>query len=178
MEQWSKIRDDRDWTRYSVSSYGRVRNDETGRIMSITQTESGTAKIGLRTTHFSTITLSVPHLVADHFLPAPPFHTFDTPINLDGDRMNNHVDNLAWRPLWFARKYHKQFQTGVMLRTHYHPIMNLDTNEVYSNPQEAVIANGVLYNELTIKAYNSRQNPGYADHTVFPTGHVFREITE
>ena len=57
---------------------------------------------------------------------------FDTPINLDGDRHNNRVENLTWRPRWFAIKYNQQFR---------HPyenpiparIMDLKTGEVSEN---------------------------------------------
>lgn len=34
---------------------------------------------------------------------------FDTPIHLDNDQENNHADNLAWRPRWFAVKYQRQY---------------------------------------------------------------------
>ena len=50
----------------------------------------------------------VARLVAQAFIERN-FPAYNTPINIDGDRWNNSVNNLAWRPRWFAVKYNRQF---------------------------------------------------------------------
>src|SRR3954463_11128186 len=93
---------------YSISSYGRVRNDETDRILALTRNQHGVVQVGLMRDGLQ-YKRGVALLVARAFLDPPAIETFDTPINLDGDRCNNHIDNLMWRPRWFAVKFHQQF---------------------------------------------------------------------
>jgi hypothetical protein len=109
MEDW---RDIRFFPGYSVSTIGRVRNDDTGRMMTLMVNQSGVVNVGLtrsREQHRRAVAL----LVADAFIPRPIREAFDTPINLNGDRMNNTIDNLVWRPRWFAIKYIQQFKNNV-----------------------------------------------------------------
>jgi hypothetical protein len=91
---------------------------------------------------------SVPLLVAKAFLPEPP-GPFDTPINLDGDRHNNHVENLAWRPRWFAIKYNQQFKypypSSIMS-----PLQDLKTGEVSENSFECAKRYGLLEHDLVL----------------------------
>ena len=56
---------------------------------------------------------SVALLVAKAFLKQPS-EFFDTPINLNGDRLDNQVINLMWRPRWFAIKYNRQFREPIL----------------------------------------------------------------
>jgi hypothetical protein len=91
---------------------------------------------------------SVPLLVARAFLP-PITEAFDTPINLDGDRHNNRIENLAWRPRWFAVKYNQQFKhPGV-----YHidaPIVDLRSGEVSVDSYQCACRYGLLEEDLVL----------------------------
>ena len=91
---------------------------------------------------------SVPLLVAKAFLPELP-GPFDTPINLDGDRHNNQVDNLVWRPRWFAIKYNQQFRYP-----YENPIealiMDLKTYEISENSFECAKRYGLLEKDLVV----------------------------
>lgn len=108
---------------------------------------------------------SVPLLVAKAFLPrlsAP----FDTPINLDGDRHNNHIDNLAWRPRWFAIKYNQQFrhpyEFPILL-----PIMDTKTFEISANSFECVKRYGLLEKDLVLSILNRTYVwPTYQEFTI------------
>lgn len=91
MEEWRKIKD---YENYSVSSFGNVRNDKTERIR----------KTPLNSSGYKTITLSkkytkaflVHRLVGEHFL-EPVEDLFKNEIDhIDGDILNNKVDNLRW----------------------------------------------------------------------------------
>lgn len=136
---------------YSVSDYGRIRSDKTGRILSLNENQYGLVQVGLMRggTQFHR---SVPLLVANAFLPYA-HEAFDTPINLDGNRHNNHVDNLAWRPRWFAIRYNQQFrrpyENGIFSR-----IVELKSGEVSENSLECAKRYGLLEQDLVLSILN------------------------
>lgn len=94
---------------YSVSSNGDIRNDFNGYLLK---------RYILQNRDFPVVGLmrqgrqfkrSVARLVANAFLVPHKLETFDTAICLDGNRMNCQVNNLDWRPRWFAVMYNQQF---------------------------------------------------------------------
>ena len=167
MEDWREITE---FPGYSVSDCGRVRNDETGRILVIQVNQTGVPNVGLvknpGTPDRTQCKRSVALLVASTFLPLHEQESFDTPINLDGDRLNNHVHNLMWRPRWFAVRYFEQFRSS-MRWGFYTPIED-QKGERYENSWEAALKNGLLDQDIYIAALN---------HTyVWPTYQVFRVL--
>lgn len=163
-EDWKSVHE---FPRYSVSTLGRVRNDNNNRIMAQTLNQQGIPMVG-----FSSCgdyhKRSVAVLVASAFLPRP-FGPYDTPINLDGDRTNNAVENLMWRPRWFAICFHKQF------RKRYHspinrPIIEMKTKEVSGNSLEACIKYGLLEQDLVLSIINRT--------VVWPTYQEFRVLED
>ena len=148
-EEWKPI----EWfDGYSVSSMGRVRNDKTGRILETNLNQYDTLFVGLMrdgTQHHR----GVAKMVAQAFIPLP-YSTFDTPINLNGDRTDCRVENLAWRPRWFAIKYNQQFRDryefGFPNR-----VRNEKTGEVFENSWECAIKNGLLERDLVLSIFNS-----------------------
>jgi NUMOD4 motif len=162
-EQWSPIED---FPGYSVSDHGRIRTDKTGRILVLTETQFGLLNVGMMRDGMQ-YHRSVPLLVAKAFIPQVSGRRrrpFDTPINLDGDRHNNHVDNLAWRPRWFAIRYNQQFR-----RPYENPIMapvvDLETGEVSDNSLECAKTYGLLEKDLVLSILNRTY--------VFPTFQEF-----
>ena len=148
MEQWKQI----DYfPEYSISNYGRVRADKSGRILSMNQTQHGLVQVGLMRNSVQ-YHRSVPLLVAKAFLPLLS-GPFDTPINLDGDRLNNRVDNLAWRPRWFAIKYNQQFKHPYnhSITT---PIVDVKTGVVSKNSFECAKQYGLLEQDLILSIIN------------------------
>lgn len=153
---------------YSVSPSGFVRNDDTGRLLARTINQRGIVTVGLmRNRHHHC--RAVINLVANAYLPRPHNREadFDTPINRDGDRSNVHVDNLMWRPNWFAIKYFRQFRVGHVgiMR----PIEDISTHRVYENSWEAAVTHGLLDREILVATI--------AHTYVFPTFQRFRVIT-
>lgn len=148
MEEWREIKF---FPRYSVSDTGRIRNDDTGRILSLHRNQNGIVYVGLVRGSIQHIR-SVSLMVARAFLPLPKLETFDTPINYDGDRENNHVYNLTWRPRWFAVKYFRQFTSNHS--TIFVPIVDTETGEEYSCSWEAAIKNGLIDCELVVSIFN------------------------
>lgn len=157
---------------YSVSDHGRIRTDKSGRILLLSVNQFGVVQVGLMRTTQRTVFVedesgalrkeivyeriqrhrSVPLLVAKAFLPEEP-GPFDTPINLDGDRYNNHVDNLAWRPRWFAIKYNRQFRHPYH-NSIFNPIVDLETGEVSENSFECAKRYGLLEEDLVLSILN------------------------
>lgn len=149
---------------YSVSNYGEIRNDRTGRILKQSQNQSRTRKIGMMPDRTNQqVTLSVAVIVANAFLQSPPNERFDTPINLDGDRSNNRADNLLWRPRWFAVKYHQQFYNGY--RGLIVPTIEVYSGEIFETSWDAAVKYGLIDREIAISAANRTD--------IFPTGQRF-----
>lgn len=161
-EDWSEIRF---FPGYSVSTFGRVRNDDVGRLMTLMVNQSGVVNVAL-TRSREQHRRSVARLVADAFIPHPPREAFNTPINLNGDRMNNKIDNLRWRPRWFAIKYVQQFKNGV--RGFRVPVEEVRTGEQFPTSWEAAIKYGLLDREILIATT--------ANTFVFPTYQKFRVL--
>lgn len=136
---------------YSVSSWGRIRADKSGRMLALNDTQYGLVQVGLmrNRTQFHR---SVPLLVAKAFIPQPS-GPFDTPINLDGDRHNNHVDNLIWRPRWFAIKYNRQFKYPYE-NPIINPIIDLKSGEISDNSFECAKKYGLLEQDLVLSILN------------------------
>lgn len=148
VEQWRPIDGFDD---YSVSSYGRVRSDRWGRILALNENQFGLVQVGLMRDGIQ-YHRSVPLLVAKAFLPRST-EPFDTPINLDGDRHNNRVENLVWRPRWFAVKYNQQFrypyENPINAR-----IMDLKTGEISENSSVCAQRYGLLEQDLVLSILN------------------------
>jgi hypothetical protein len=102
-------------------------------------------------------------LVADAYVKNPNPESFDTPINLDGDRKNNHWMNLAWRPMWFARKFMQQFRNDPVLDK---AIEDVETRIQYQNSRYAAMEHGLLEQDIVVSMHNNTY--------VWPTGQIFR----
>lgn len=141
MEQWKVIPE---FPRYSVSNEGRIRNDGTGRIMKCSLNQQRVLNVGLM--GGAQKHRSVPLLVATAFLPRVEAHfvSFDTPICLDANPWNCHVNNLMWRPWWFAVRYKRQWadqDIGILINKQ---LRNLSTDEVFADSRSCAMWYGLL----------------------------------
>jgi hypothetical protein len=142
VEDWAQIPEFPD---YYVSTFGEVMNFETKRILKPSYTSRGALKVGLISggrQHARVLKL----LVARAFVYGET-DIFDTPINLDGNPHNNCVDNLVWRPRWFALKYTRQFKETYSNEVR-GPIKDLDSGTIYTTVRDASIDNGLLFKEV------------------------------
>lgn len=166
-EQWLELHE---FDNYAVSNLGRVRNLTTDLVKKPSRNQQGILMVNLSRNGEQNIR-SVSVLVACAFVPTQglPDH-FDTPIHLDGDKANCQAVNLAWRPRWFAVRYHKQFDPWE--RTHRfgfrQPVELLDTGEVFPTSWEAAIKYGMLDREIFLATMNQT--------VVFPHHFRFRVI--
>lgn len=150
---------------YSVSDTGLVRNDDTDRVLTLMVNQFGIVHVGL-TKNYVQYKRAVAPLVAYAFLVPPRHATFDTPINLNGDRLNNNVENLLWRPRWFATKYFRQFKNEPIKPAM--PVEELNTKEQFESSWDAAIAYGLI--ELDIRMSTTKQSE------VWPTYQRFRDV--
>jgi len=138
IEEWRPIQG---FPGYSVSDGGHVRNDESGQTMSMLVNQGGIVNVGL-TKNRVQYKRSVALLVAHAFIKTARSFEFNTPINLDGDRFNNVVANLLWRPRWFAVQYVQQFKReppGFDV-----PIVDVVTGEQFKTSWDAAVQYGLL----------------------------------
>lgn len=159
---WKPIED---FPGYSVCYDGKIRNDKFDRLMVTSTNQFGILQVGLMRDGRQ-YKRSVVLIVAREFLDPPTPPTFNTPIQLDGDRTNCHIQNLMWRPRWFAVKYHQQFENGK--RGFTEPVMEVNTEEWFPNSWEAATKYGLLDREIMIATLNRTY--------VWPTYQEFRLV--
>lgn len=155
---------------YSVNIWGEVRNDATRRILVQTVNNRGLAQVGMMrdgVQHKRGIAL----MVAETFLKPPYPETFDTPIHLDGNKLNNHVENLMWRPRWFAVKYAQQFR-HYEVHGPYIPVKIIEVHSKlkFKNSWDAATTFGLIDREIYVNTMNR--------HYVWPTYQEFRVYNE
>lgn len=136
---------------YSVNPRGQVRKDSTGRILHTRLNQYGVPYVGLMR-EWRQYNRSLPLLVATAYL-QPSSDIFDTPINLDGDRTNCSVDNLMWRPRWYAVLYAQQFRERYVNPVEA-PVRALDTKEVFRDSLAAACRYGLLEREVVLSVLN------------------------
>lgn len=150
---------------YAVNELGEVHNIKTGMPRRTSVNQQGIVKISLYQGR-ELITRSVAVMVAEAFVDGQT-SLFNTPIHLDGDRLNCSAENLMWRPRWFAVQYHRQF-----LSSEFHAtapaLVELTTGVEYDSPKDACMALGLYYNDV----YRSYVNETY----VAMTRHEFRVL--
>jgi hypothetical protein len=163
-ELWDQIDE---FPQYSVSTHGRVMNDLTNRLMIHTPVQYGIPTVGL-TRDGRQHRRSVPLLVANAWLPYPQRDDFNTVIQLDGVRANCHVDNLMWRPRWFAIEFHKE-RIANPFPNWDRPIKLMETGEEFDTPSDCATYYGLLEKEIFLAILNKT--------AVFPEWFHFRYVS-
>ena len=141
---------------YWVSNMGVVQNNngKTCRTMVQHVNQRGIANVSFNR-HGVQYKRSVAVLVASAFVTTARSESFDTPINLDGDRLNNTAWNLLWRPRWYAVEYFKQFHTDQQWIDK--RVQEFKTEEVFKSSWDAAMVFGLLNMEvvksITTKTY-------------------------
>lgn len=147
---------------YSVNPLGQVRNDSSGRLLSPRFNQYGVPYVGLMR-EWDQCARSLPRIVAMAFLPISN-EIFDTPIQVDGDRSNCRVDNLMWRPRWYAVLYNRQFSDRYDHPIN-EPVRSVDEKETFPNSLEAACRYGLLEREVVLSVLN--RTPAWPTYQYF-----------
>lgn len=136
-----------DFPEYVIDESGTIVNINSGLIRKLSRTREGAIKVTLFRDG-RPYTKSVALLVAKTWLynDYDP-DIFNTPIHLDNDPTNNHVNNLAWRPRWFAVKYQRQYwnEEYRFSRTR---VQDTQTGEIYESLIDVCQKYGYLYMDV------------------------------
>lgn len=153
---------------YEVSNDGLVRNIRTERILRQSPNQEGIVRVGvMKRDQGKQVTVSVLRLVARMFVQGRSA-TFDTPIQLNGVRSDLRVENIMWRPRWFAIAYFQQFKESEEPQYN-SKIFDVETSQEYTNSREAATANGLLEEAITKSVVNGSP--------CFPTWQRFARVT-
>lgn len=109
MEIWKNI-DGYDG-KYQVSTWGRVRNAETGKILTPYKNEKGYLKVGLQKNGKSN-KHRVNRLVAKAFVMNP--YNLPQVNHKDGNKENNSYTNLEWTTNEINQKHSRLMRKGVL----------------------------------------------------------------
>lgn len=140
---------------YSVNPLGQVRNDRTKRILQVRANQYGVPYVGMMVDGLRHQRVrSVALLVANAFIPRK-HPEWDTPVHLDGDRMNCRADNIVWRPLKYAEHYNNQFTKGRYENPIECPVRDAETDDEYDNSLHAACHNGLLEREVVLSILNN-----------------------
>lgn len=165
MENWGSISE---FEGYSVSDLGRVRNEETGRVLTVLRNGHGTCYVGMMKGR-KQLRRSIAPLVARTFVPIPNGREdFQGLIHVDGYQNNNRADNLMWRPHWFVVRYLNQIVHGSVGSDK--PVLELKTQERYLSTWDAALAYGLIERDLISSILNRT--------FTWPTFQEFRYIAE
>lgn len=144
-DEWAAIEG---FPSYGVNRLGQVCNFSTGRILRLQQNQYGVVFVGMLDADGWQKQRSVVRMVAHAFLPQD-LEAFDTPIQIDGDRWNCEVGNLAWRPRWFAIRYHQQFKRRYPFSIQA-PIRDIGSGDIYRDSWVVVRTFGLLEEDLVV----------------------------
>lgn len=141
-ERWAELDEFPD---YAISDLGNVANIKTGMPRRTSINQQGIVKISMYKGR-ELCTRSVAPMVAEHFVEGET-PLFNTPIHLDGDRLNCAASNLMWRPRWFAVQYHRQFDIDEFHAMDVH-IEEFETGKEFYSVKDACIHFGLHYNDV------------------------------
>lgn len=152
---------------YVVDKAGNVYNESNGLRRKPSRTRDGQLKIALyKDGHPHTRSLALLVATAWVYNDFDP-DVFTTPIHLNNDPADNHADNLAWRPRWFAVKYQRQYWNEEF-RYAKTRVQDKKTGIIYDSLLEVCQKFGYLYMDVLRSC--TRGDP------VFPTWKEFRFV--
>lgn len=149
---------------YRVRPNGEILN-QNGVVLTPSVNLRGILFVGLYY-HGVRKTRAVAPIVANTYLEPHPNPEFDTPIHLDGVKANCDVNNMMWRPRWFAVRWHNQFERGFPVLDA--PLIDEDSGDIYRDSLAASMCTGVLEAEIVASMIENAR--------AWPTYQRFREV--
>lgn len=160
-EEWRKIKN---YTRYSISNLGRVRNDETGHILKPFRV-GGSKNQYLAVDFYPIKNRKIHRLVAEAFIPNPE-HKREV-NHKDGNHFNNAAENLEWvsgsENCIHAYRVLGKVRLNGSLNSHSRKIIRVEDGKVYGSVSEATAEIGLKAHTSIVKAINrdNRTAGGY-----------------
>lgn len=124
---------------WSISPQGNVKNETTGRVLTTRLNRQGFRMVNLLQDN-KLRTRSVARIVAESYLEDPRNEAYNSLIHLDGNRGNCSVDNIVWRPRWYAVRYHQMFDREPYKLSVYIE----ETEEIFDTLREACMVYGLV----------------------------------
>lgn len=157
-EKWALIKD---WEDYSISTYGRIKNNNTNKIKSTFLNNSGYSCVQLYKNgtmkHFL-----VHRLVAETFIPNP--NNLSDVNHKNEDKLNNCIYNLEWI------SHQKNCQYGnrntKSIKKNSRPIICIETGEEFLNATEIKKKYG-FDNSLIHKCCKGQYKQCYGYHWIY-----------
>ncbi len=147
MENWEPIED---FPGYEVSDQGNVRNASNLYCLGVYDNGGGYLQVVMRK-EGRNAARAVHRLVANAFHGEEPRDYI--PVHIDGDKTNNTIENLTWKPRWFSMKQNKQKRQEYpkdSRKIHMHK-----TNQIFDNALECAEAIGGLEEMVLIAAQSA-----------------------
>ncbi len=116
-----------DYPNYMVSNFGQIYNNKHQRFLKQFY-KFGYAHVGLYT-QGETRHCKVHRLVASAFLDNP--YMYPQINHIDGDKTNNHVDNLEWTTS--SENLRHAFRTGLKTQTNKRPVRIIETGNEFDS---------------------------------------------
>jgi len=163
-EKWSKIKDHED---YKISNFGNVYSTKTNKLMSCNSIRSGYRSVCFNKNNKSH-SYKIHRLVALHFIPNND-QTKDNVNHKDGNKFNNHIDNLEWTTT--GENTSHGYETGLnRLTTRRVHQLDMDGNIIatFDSLKDAATQSGISDAGIVKVCRGSRQTAGeykwcYAD---------------
>lgn len=153
---------------YEISNQGSIYNLRRRKLMSISKTVQGHAKITLTNEWTGQrFTRSVAKLVAEGFVERPRY-LCDQVLVKDGNFSNLRSENLAWRPEYFVYRYTKQLKNPQPIHYKNLEVLNTVTGECYNSIVEAGMKEGLLFEDIWKSTYTG--------DGIYPYGYIFQII--
>lgn len=137
---------------YSINQEGWVRNDETDKLLKRSFFENGEPAVSFRISG-RLVRKQVTTLMAATWMAPHEYARFDTPMHLDGDRQNCHVDNLMFRPRWFVRRYHRECLENQFPQWD-RPFKIVEWDQTFQTPWECARRHGFLQGDIMLAVMN------------------------
>lgn len=161
MEIWKNIES---FEQYSVSDFGNVRNNITGRILKPRKHTSGYSRVILckNKKHYDRY---IHRLVAQAFIPNP--NNLPEINHRDEDKLNNCVENLEWCDRAYQVNYgtfkKRMIETQRISSKQSKSVKCIETGNIYISLHHAERETGILYT-LICHALNGRQETAGGYH--------------
>lgn len=161
MEIWKNIEF---FEQYSVSSFGNVRNNITGKILKPRKHTNGYVRVILckNKKHYD---YYIHRLVAQAFIPNP--NNLPEVNHIDENKSNNFVENLEWCDRIYQVHYgtckERMIETQRISSKQSKPIRCIETGIIYISLHHAERETGISYTSIC-HALNGRQNTAGGYH--------------